>query len=196
MSEMLEMWNISIKDQRLCNYFHVKGVKDYLNMNNWSKAMYVRDIRDGSNYMVYVMLFMSEMLKIYKHVFAHNFLNIQRIFNPEKVLKSWDIGLSNHTIKYCIYLSMLEMSEIDQVHLRAVMLFMTETSEIVIIFNIHRIWWYGWKALSLSFSKLFFGLKIHWILRKLWAKTCLTTTKQQCYSCLMSEMLEMWYIYP
>ena len=50
--------------------------------------MYVRDDRDGSNYMVYVMLFMSEMLKIYKHVFAHNFLNIQRIFNPEKVLKS------------------------------------------------------------------------------------------------------------
>ena len=30
---------------------------------------------------------------------------------------------------------MLEMSEIDQVHLRAVMLFMSETSEIVIIFN-------------------------------------------------------------
>ena len=47
------------------------------------------------------------------------------------------------------------MSEIDQVHLRAVMLFMSETSEIVIIFNIHRIWWYGWKALSLSFPKLF-----------------------------------------
>ena len=50
--------------------------------------MYVRDVRDGLNYIVYVMLFMSEMLKIYKHVFAHNFLNIQRIFNPEKVLKS------------------------------------------------------------------------------------------------------------
>ena len=32
------------------------------------------------------------------------------------------------------------MSEIDQVHLRAVMLFMSETSEIVIIFNIHRIY--------------------------------------------------------
>ena len=32
---------------------------------------------------------------------------------------------------------MSEMSEIDQVHLRAVMLFMSETSEIVIIFNIH-----------------------------------------------------------
>ena len=34
---------------------------------------------------------------------------------------------------------MSEMSEIDQVHLRAVMLFMLEMSEIVIIFNIHRI---------------------------------------------------------
>ena len=41
-------------------------------------------VRDGSNYIVYVMLFMSEMLKIYKHVFAHNLLNIQWIFNPEK----------------------------------------------------------------------------------------------------------------
>ena len=65
--------------------------------------MYVRDIGDGSNYIVYVMLFMSEMSKIYKHVFAHNFLNIQWIFNLEKVLKSGNIGLSNHTFKYCIY---------------------------------------------------------------------------------------------
>ena len=32
---------------------------------------------------------------------------------------------------------MLEMLEIDQVHLRAVMLCMSETSEILIIFNIH-----------------------------------------------------------
>ena len=63
--------------------------------------MYVRDVGDGSNYIVYVMLFMSEMLKIYKHVSAHNFLNIQWIFNPEKVLKRWNIGPSNH--KYCVY---------------------------------------------------------------------------------------------
>ena len=35
--------------------------------------------------------------------------------------------------------SMSEMSEIDQVHLRAVMLFMSEMSEIVIIFNIHSV---------------------------------------------------------
>ena len=47
------------------------------------------------------------------------------------------------------------MSEIDQVHLRAVMLFMSEMSEIVIIFNIHRIWWYDWKVLSLIFQNFF-----------------------------------------
>ena len=65
--------------------------------------MYVGDVEDGWNYIVYVMLFMSEMSKIEKHVLAHNFLNIQRIFNPEKVLESWDTGLFNHIIKYCVY---------------------------------------------------------------------------------------------
>ena len=33
------------------------------------------------------------------HVSAHNFLNIQRICNPKKVLECWEPGLSNHTIK-------------------------------------------------------------------------------------------------
>ena len=41
-----------------------------------------------------------------KHIYTHlyispyNFLNIQPIFNPQKVLESWDWGLFNHTIKY------------------------------------------------------------------------------------------------
>ena len=40
-----------------------------------------------------VMLYMSKMSKMGKehthtHIFAHNFLNIQQIFNPEKVLES------------------------------------------------------------------------------------------------------------
>ena len=86
---------------------------------------------------------------------------------------------------------MSEMSEIDQVHLRAVMLFMSETSEIIIIFNIHKIWW---KSPKSELSKTFFWLKIRWRLRKLWAKMSLTTTMQQCYSCLMSETSEMWNI--
>ena len=33
-----------------------------------------------------------------KHIFAHNFLNIQPIFNPQKVLESWDLDLSKNTI--------------------------------------------------------------------------------------------------
>ena len=53
---------------------------------------------------------------------------------------------------------MLEMLEIDQVHLRAVMLFMSETSEIIIIFNIHSEWL---KSPKSQLSETFFGLKIH-----------------------------------
>ena len=30
--------------------------------------------------------------------FIYNFLNIQLIFNPKKVLKSWDLDLSNHSM--------------------------------------------------------------------------------------------------
>ena len=33
-----------------------------------------------------------------KHIYAHNFLNIQPIFNPQKVLESWDLDLSKNTI--------------------------------------------------------------------------------------------------
>ena len=50
------------------------------------------------------------------------------------------------------------------------------------------------KSPKAQLFKTFFRLKIHWILSKLWAKTSLTTTMQQCYSCLMSEMSEMWNI--
>ena len=32
-----------------------------------------------------------------KHIFAHNFLNIQAIFNPKKVLESRELDLSNRT---------------------------------------------------------------------------------------------------
>ena len=33
-----------------------------------------------------------------KHIFTQNFLNIQLILNPQKVLESWDLDLSNNTI--------------------------------------------------------------------------------------------------
>ena len=51
--------------------------------------MYVEDVEDGK--------------RTYTHIYAHIFLNIQLIFNPQKVLESWDLELSNHTIKYCVY---------------------------------------------------------------------------------------------
>ena len=52
-------------------------------------AMYVEDVGDEK--------------RTCTHIFPHNFLNIQWIFNPEKVLESCDTGLSNQIIKYCVY---------------------------------------------------------------------------------------------
>ena len=57
--------------------------------------MYVKDIKDGK--------------RTYPHIFAHNFLNIYWIFNPKKVLESWDLGLS---IKSYVYRSMSKMLKI------------------------------------------------------------------------------------
>ena len=45
------------------------------------------------------------------HVSAHNFLNIQWIFNPKKVLECWEPGLSNHTTKSYICRSSRSMSK-------------------------------------------------------------------------------------
>ena len=94
------------------NAIYVKDVKDKSNTHN---AMYVEDVEDGK--------------RTYTHIFAHNFLNIPLIFNLQKVLESWDLELFNHTIKYCVYESMLKMSKIDQIHIRAVMLCMSKMSK-------------------------------------------------------------------
>ena len=75
-----------------------------------------------------------------KHIFAHNFLNIQPIFNPQKVLESWDLDLSNHTIQCYVCRSMLKGSKVE----------ITFDP-----FDIHSIGWHFWKGLSLSFPKLF-----------------------------------------
>ena len=37
-------------------------------------------------------------VKTHPHIPAYNFINIQPIFNPQKVSESWDWGLFNHTI--------------------------------------------------------------------------------------------------
>ena len=72
-----------------CNAIYVKDIQDRSNTPKGCNAMYVKDIKDEK--------------RTYTHIFAHNVLNIQLIFNPEKVLESWDLELFNHTINYYVY---------------------------------------------------------------------------------------------
>ena len=60
--------------QILCILKHVEDVEDRSNTHKGCNAMYVEDVEDGK--------------RTYTHILAHNFLNIQWIFNPEKVLES------------------------------------------------------------------------------------------------------------
>ena len=73
-------------------------VEDRSNTPKGCNAMYVEDVKDGKGTCT--------------HIFAHNFLNIQPIFNLQKVLESWDLGLSNHTIKFYVCWSMLKMLKV------------------------------------------------------------------------------------
>ena len=58
----------------LCILKHVEDVEDRSNAPKGCNAMYVKDVEDGK--------------RTYRHIYAHNFLNIQPIFNPQKVLES------------------------------------------------------------------------------------------------------------
>ena len=60
--------------QILCILKHVEDVKDRSNTPKGCIAMYVEDVKDEK--------------RTYTHSFAHNFLNIQPIFNPQKVLRN------------------------------------------------------------------------------------------------------------
>ena len=69
--------------QILCILKHVEDVKDRSNTHK-GYAMYVKEVEDGK--------------RTYTHIFAHNFLNIQPIFNLQKVMRSSDLELFNHTV--------------------------------------------------------------------------------------------------
>ena len=58
----------------LCILKHVEDVKDRSNTPKGCNTMYIEDVEDGK--------------RAYTHIFAHNFLNIQPIFNLQEVLKS------------------------------------------------------------------------------------------------------------
>ena len=70
------MWHV--KDVILiffeCNAIYVKDVEDRSNTPKGCNAMYVEDVEDGK--------------RTYKHIFAHNFLNIHLIFNLQKFWKA------------------------------------------------------------------------------------------------------------
>ena len=80
----------------------------------------------------------QKMLKMVLHIFAHNFLDIQPIFNPKKTFGKLTLRA------FQSYHQMLSMSKVSKK-------FWPLTPSTC--FNIDR--WYGWKALSLSFPKLF-----------------------------------------
>ena len=63
-------WDCSFE----CNAIYLEDVKDRSNTPKGCNAMYVEDV--------------EERKRTYTHIFAHNFLNIQPIFNPEKVLEN------------------------------------------------------------------------------------------------------------
>ena len=54
-----------------------------------SNVTHVKGVESSSIYTIRaVLVCMSKVLKEHTHVFTHNFLNIQPIFNPQKVLES------------------------------------------------------------------------------------------------------------
>ena len=114
------------------------------------------------------------------HISVHNFLNIQPIFNLKKVLESSESGLYNCInsvdIASTFWLITSLIFNWFSIHLKfwkaqnqgfsTVLTVSTHTALNVLYFvwnaincinsvNIYSTWWYGWKALSLSFPKLF-----------------------------------------
>ena len=57
-----------------CNAIYVEDINHRSNTHKDCNAVYVKDVEDGK--------------RTYTHIFAYNFLNIQPIFNLQKVLRS------------------------------------------------------------------------------------------------------------
>ena len=135
-------YNLHCNSNRVPGMWHVEDVGDVILIFFECNTIYVEDVEDRSNTPKGCnAMYVKDGKRTYIHILARNFLNIQWIFNPKKVLESWDLGLSKYTIK----------SYVCWTYRRCRRLSLTSST----CFNIHSIWWYGWKALSLSFPKLF-----------------------------------------
>ena len=64
----------------------------------------IQEIKAGHASMVQILCYAMSMLLIQRctHISIHNFVKIQQIYNPEKVLESWESGLSNNTKYTCM----------------------------------------------------------------------------------------------
>ena len=81
MSEVLKVWNtILYYEQFIKGYVCWKCQKKLKNHCKGCNAVYVKSVKRNSKYTVRT-----------HNVFAHNFLNIQLIFNLKKALESWDL---------------------------------------------------------------------------------------------------------
>ena len=73
---MLKMWGVIFIFFE-CNAIYVKDVEDISNTPKGCNAIYIEDVED-----------VKDRKRTYTHIFAHNFLNIQLIFNLEKFWKA------------------------------------------------------------------------------------------------------------
>ena len=70
---------------RVQGMWHVKDVGDVILIFFECNAIYVKDVKDRSNTPKSCnAMYVEDGKRTYTHIFVHNFLNIQQIFNPKK----------------------------------------------------------------------------------------------------------------
>ena len=85
------------------------------------------------------------------------------IYTKSQLLKTFcglKIGwiLRKLRAKMCVYVLFPSLTSLTDIALQPLGVFDLSLTSLT-CFNIHSIWWYGWKAVSLSFSKLFVNWK-------------------------------------
>ena len=86
-------------------------------LNYTINTIYVDTVDTGQGSLMHSMLSMLTLSiqNTSTHLLPHNFLNIQPIFNLQKVLESWDWGLFNHTIN-TIYVNTVDTGQGSLMH--------------------------------------------------------------------------------
>ena len=146
---MSRWWIQRIKAMLLCieyGILFVNTVDTKIKAHNALNAMFVETV--------------DTTVKTHPHIPAHNFLNIQLIFNPQEVLESWDWELFNHTIN-TIYVDTVDTRQGSLMHsmlsMSTLLIQNTSTHSLPItflIFNRFSIRKKFWKAETEGFSTI------------------------------------------